>query len=87
MEDVSLERFERIARNAIQKNLKMERVELNEGIVYFAHGLNAEGTLVGTWASDIISGRDVARIHEFEPDTSLDMVRQALVTDAVGKLT
>jgi hypothetical protein len=81
------ERFERIAKQAIHKHLKTERVELKEGTVYFAYGLNAEGTLVGTWASNIISGPDIARILEFTPDTSLEWVKLALVTDAVGKLT
>ncbi len=79
MEDISLARLERIARNIITDRLRMERVEGDFGIIYLAHGTNADGNIVGLWGY-----RDKARDIEFKEDTSLDDVRQVLINDASG---
>lgn len=81
MDEISLEKLERIARNAIHQHLRLEKVEGELGIIYFAHGLNADGEIVGVWGYN-----DQARVLEFKKDTKLDTVRQALITDAAGFL-
>lgn len=81
MEDVSLLRLERVARNIIQTHLQMEQVEANLGNIYLAHGYNADNDLVGIWGY-----MDVARDMEFNEGTTLDEVRQALLNDAAGTI-
>jgi len=81
MEDIAMIRLERIARNLIDSDLRMERVEDNNGNIYFAHGLDAKGTIVGVWGYC-----GIARDMEFAKDTSIEDVRQALINDAAGMI-
>jgi hypothetical protein len=60
VEDVSLVRLERIARNLVHSHLRLEQVEANLGNIYLAHGYNADNELVGIWGY-----MDVARNMEF----------------------
>ena len=81
MESVELERLERIAKNMIVDRLRMEQVEGKRGIIYLAHGLNADGTIIGLWGH-----RGVAHDFEFKPDTGLEDVRQFLMDHASGTI-
>ena len=79
MEALELARLERVVRNMITSRLKMEKLDGKHGEIYLAHGLNAEGTIVGIWGS-----RGMAHTYEFEPDSQPGAVRQALVNHASG---
>ena len=79
MEALELERLERVARNMIASHLKMEKLDGKHGEIYLAHGLNAEGTIIGIWGS-----RGMAHTYEFEKDSAPKAVRQTLFDHASG---
>ncbi len=79
MDNTALEKLERILRNLPITNPRMERVEGEFGVIYFGYGEAADGTPHGVWGS-----LDYGRTLEFEKGTSVDLVKQALVDDALG---
>ena len=79
METIELARMERVARNMINSHLKMEKLDGKHGEVYLAHGLNADGTIIGMWGS-----RGMMHTYEFEKDSKPAAVRQTLFDHASG---
>jgi hypothetical protein len=71
--------LEKIVRQMIVKNLRMEQVEGKHGTIYIAHGLNADGKIVGLWGS-----RGCAHDFEFNDGVTLDAIRQTLMDHAQG---
>ncbi len=76
-----MERLERMARNMPVEKLAMHSVESEQGVIYFAYGLDTRGKIHGIWGH-----RDIGRTLEFKKDTPIETVRQLLVNDAAGHI-
>ncbi len=81
MEEVVLERLERMARLMPVEKLAMHSVESEQGMIYFAYGADETGKIHSIWGH-----REIAQTIEFKPDTSIEAVRQVLVKTAEGHI-
>lgn len=77
MDDQALILMERMTRDLIKTNLRMEKVEGKRGTIYLAHGLDADGDVTGIWGY-----RGFSKVWNYKPETSLDSVRQHLMDHA-----
>lgn len=77
MEQVEVERLERIVRNAIPAP-SFCRINSDVGEIFFAYGKNAQGVMTGFWA---VHGTANGPI-EFTEDSSTEGIQQELVNQA-----
>lgn len=81
MEQESLVRLERIARNLPIGRLSMCRMDSSTGEIFFAYGRANDGVIHGVWGC-----RDIGRTLEFKKGTKIKEVKQVLVNDAAGHI-
>lgn len=77
MEDISLVRLERIARNFPVDKLAMHSCDGTHGQIYFAYGKVPDGKWMGIWGC-----QNMAEVRVYSEDSEIAGIRQALVDRA-----
>jgi hypothetical protein len=83
MHAAALIRLERMARNMPILKLEMGYVSSNIGRIYLFWGEDGLGTHHGGWGIRI-GDQDIGRTMEFKKGVTPDLLKQTLITDALG---